>query len=208
MPVTETRYASAEFEIRTEGDSSVIEGHAAVFTSESQDLGGFVERVAPGAFAQAIGTDDVRALINHDPNLILGRSGAGTLDLAEDTQGLQFRNTLPGTSYARDLAISIERGDITQCSFSFRALQEDWSYNAQDFPLRTLQQVSLRDVGPVTFPAYLATDVVVARALESASERAGRALTLADLAPKRAPFAPSMAAYRMRLDLMRRGLGR
>ena len=202
----ETRIVEADFEVRSEGDSTVIEGHAAVFERESQDLGGFVENVAPGAFASTLG-DDVRALINHDPNLVLGRTSAGTLALSEDSTGLLFRNTLPGTSYARDLAISLQRGDISQCSFSFAVNEEEWSYNSQEFPLRTLRSVKLFDVGPVTFPAYTATDVTFARAMESVSERAGRALTLNDLMPRRNAGVDPNAALRMRLDLMRRVLG-
>jgi HK97 family phage prohead protease len=201
----ETRTFDAQFEVRSEGDSTVIEGHAAVFERESQDLGGFVERCAPGAFAATLG-DDVRALINHDPNLVLGRTSAGTLNLSEDSTGLLFRNTLPGTSYARDLAISLARGDISQCSFSFAVNEEEWGYNTQDLPLRTLRSVKLYDVGPVTFPAYLATDVAFSRAMESVSERAGHAVTLDELMPKRTVVNPN-AALRMRLDLMRRVMG-
>jgi hypothetical protein len=84
--------------------------------------------------------------------------------------------------------------------------EEEWSYNPQGFPLRTLRSVELFDVGPVTFPAYLGTDVTFARAMESVCERAGRVLTLDDLMPKRTVVTPN-TALRMRLDLMRRVLG-
>ena len=157
----ERRYYTTDFHVRTTGRRMRIAGHAAVFDSTSQDLGGFVERIAPGAFRKTLREADVRALFNHDPNLVLGRTGAGTLRLAEDRSGLAYEVELPDTTVGRDLAVSIERGDVTQSSFGFRAIADRWTRTEDGTPLRTLTEVSLHngDVSPVTFPAYLATDV-------------------------------------------------
>jgi len=157
----ERRYYTTDFEVRASGRRMRIAGHAAVFDSTSQDLGGFVERIAPGAFRKTLREADVRALFNHDPNLVLGRTGAGTLRLAEDRSGLAYEVELPDTTVGRDLAVSIERGDVTQSSFGFRAIADRWTRTEDGTPLRTLTEVSLHngDVSPVTFPAYLATDV-------------------------------------------------
>jgi uncharacterized protein len=173
----ERRLTSTEFRVRNDDAGNVIiEGYAAVFNSRSQNLGGFVEQIAPGAFKKTIKEADVKGLVNHDPNKIIGRSraGMGTLRLSEDSQGLQYEIDLPNTSYARDLAESMRRGDITESSFGFRTIKDDWGFTDDDFPLRTLQEVSLFDVSPVTYPAYLATSSAVAeRALESLAETRG-----------------------------------
>lgn len=170
MAVVERRFTTGEFEVRTTATGGVVvEGHAAVFNRYSQDLGGFVEQVAPGAFTKTIQEADVRALFNHDPNQVLGRNKAGTLRLSEDTLGLLYQVDLPDTSFARDLAVSMERGDVTQSSFGFRVMPngDDWSFTEGETPLRTLNELSLFDVSPVTYPAYLDAD----------SGIAGRALT-------------------------------
>jgi len=140
-------------------------GHAAVFNSWA-DIGGyFRERVAPGAFTRAVKEDDVRALFNHDANFILGRNTACTLLLEEDDTGLAIQIFPPDTQIARDLAVSMERGDVTQMSFGFRVKKDEWDYNTK-IPERTLLEVELFDVSPVTYPAYPTTDVGL-RAIET-----------------------------------------
>ena len=157
----------AELRIADSDGGSVIEGHAAVFDSLSETLGGifpFKEIVRKGAFNESIGKDDIRALFNHDPNYVLGRNRAGTLELVEDEVGLRVRITPPDTSWARDLQASIRRGDITQMSIGFIVEEDKWSTeNGMD--TREIRKVQLFDVSPVTFPAYTATDVGV-RAME------------------------------------------
>lgn len=152
---------------KRENNQPVIRGHAAVFNQLSQDLGGFREQIAPGAFADAIKTDDIRALFNHNPDNILGRNLAGTLHLVEDTRGLAIEIDPPDTQLARDLMVSMERGDISQMSFGFsvRPGGQDWAKNDDGVVVRTLKKVRLYDVSPVTYPAYLQTDVAV-RALQ------------------------------------------
>lgn len=141
-------------------------GHAAVFNQEIEIGRWFRERVAPGAFSRAIKEDDVRALFNHDPNFVLGRNTAGTLLMDEDRVGLAIQIFPPDTQVARDLTVSMERGDVSQMSFGFRVRKEQWDESDKDMPLRTLLEVELFDVSPVTFPAYPTTDVGL-RALEA-----------------------------------------
>ncbi|MBI4800642.1 MAG: HK97 family phage prohead protease, partial [Desulfarculus sp.] len=118
--------------------------------------------------AEAIKGDDVRALFNHDPNLILGRNLAKTLRLAEDARGLAIEIDPPDTTYAKDLITCLKRGDITQMSFGFsvRPNGQNWGKHDDGFAVRTLTGVRLFDVSPVTFPAYPQTDVA-ARALDA-----------------------------------------
>lgn len=142
-----------------EGDASrTLVGHAAVFNSLSVEMWGFQERIAPGAFADSIKDDDVRALFNHDPNLVLGRNTAGTLEMREDGKGLWIQNTLPDTQTGRDVAESVRRGDVSQMSFAFRTIDASWA-TEDGIEIRTLEKVQLFDVSPVTYPAYPTTDV-------------------------------------------------
>lgn len=165
--------SAAVTELRIEAQDSgglpVIEGHAAVFDSLSQDLGfvfPFKEKIRVGAFKASVQRDDIRALWNHDANYVLGRNRAGTLELAETAKGLKVRIYPPDTTWAKDLTESIKRGDVTQMSFGFVVESETWSVeNGED--IRMLEQVKLYDVSPVTFPAYLDTDVGVRSALDA-----------------------------------------
>jgi HK97 family phage prohead protease len=159
-----------------QGELQRIVGHAAVFNTEADILGLFSERIAPGAFARAIAEDDVRALWNHDPNYPLGRTRAGTLVLREDEVGLLTETVPPDTSYARDLLVSIGRGDVSQMSFAFRVRREEWSERATDW-LRTILEVELFDVSPVTYSAYPTTDVGVRSLAAAKQARAPRGLT-------------------------------
>lgn len=136
-----------------------IVGYSARFNELSEDLGGFREQIAPGTFKATIKNDDVRALFNHDSNYVLGRRSAGTLKLKEDEKGLWMENSPPDTQWARDLTVSIRRGDITHQSFGFNVLKDEWDESKKDNVIRTLREVKLYDVGPVTFPAYAQTDV-------------------------------------------------
>jgi len=150
----ERRTESGGVEVREEGDTVVATGYAAVFDRLSQNLGGFVERVAPGTFRSTLKQADVRALWNHEPDHLLGRSGNGTLRMVEDGKGLRYEVDLPNTTLGRDVAELLRRGDITGSSFGFRTISDDWGTTEDGYPLRTLTEVALRDVGPVAFQAY------------------------------------------------------
>jgi HK97 family phage prohead protease len=173
MKNLERRYVTDTLEMRgLPGQGAVLAGHAAVFNEETQIMAAFRERVMPGAFKKTIKEADVRALFNHDPNHVLGRNKAKTLRLSEDEAGLAYEIDLPETQFAVDLARLIERGDVTQSSFSFEMTKELWDYpkkESSDLPLRSLKEVKLWDVSPVTFPAYEGTDVDLQRALRSLS---------------------------------------
>jgi len=150
------------------GSKPGITGHAAVFNQLSDDLGGYREQIQPGAFADTIKGGDVRALWNHDPNFILARTKSGTLRLSEDREGLKIDADFPDTQFARDLLVSIERGDVDQMSFGFRVLPEGSKWHLEDGGVvRTVSAVDLFDVSPVTFAAYPQTDVGVRAELRS-----------------------------------------
>lgn len=152
----ETRYTPAE-ETRLSEDKNKLTGYAAVFNSYSQDLGGFKERIRQGAFKKTLADGaDVRALFNHDQNYILGRTKAGTLTLLENNKGLKYDLDLPNTTYANDLKESVSRGDVTQNSFGFYVVQDEWS---KDFSKREIIEAKLVDISPVTFPAYPQTSL-------------------------------------------------
>ena len=156
------------FEVRaeTDGEKKFISGYAAKFNKPSEDFGWFREIIKPGAFGRTLREGaDVRMLINHDPNLILGRTKASTLQLSEDETGLKFRCDMPDTSYARDLHVSIARGDISQCSFGFITRKQVWVEETDpEDPdemniTRELHDVDLFDTSAVTYPAYPDTEV-------------------------------------------------
>lgn len=165
MPVTELRAIEGENGLRK------ITGYAAVFNKLSDDLGYFREKIQPGAFKNTIKADDIRALWNHDSNYILGRNRSGTLSMSEDDHGLKIEIDPPDAQWARDLMTSIERGDVDQMSFGFRTITDSWQLvDGED--IRTLIEVKLFDVSPVTFPAYPDTEVGL-RSLEEHKKAAG-----------------------------------
>jgi len=154
---------TAELRVKRNGDElPKIEGYAAVFNKDSEDMG-FIERIAPGAFKNSLKTSDVRALFNHDSNIILGRKSSGTLELKEDKKGLFMSVTPPDTQLVRDMVLSpIERGDVTQQSFGFTVQSDDWDYRDNEPSIRTITEIrELFDVSPVTFPAYPDTAVAL-----------------------------------------------
>lgn len=137
-----------------------IVGYAAMFNVWSEDLGGFREMIKPGAFQGAL-LNDVRALVNHDPSLILGRTSSGTLFLNEDDIGLRVEIALPDTSYARDVVASVQRGDMDQMSFAFSVKRDDWMLSGDQIRRTILEIERLYDVSLVTYPAYPQTSAVV-----------------------------------------------
>ncbi|MFA5436655.1 MAG: HK97 family phage prohead protease [Candidatus Neomarinimicrobiota bacterium] len=152
FPVEELRAITDEAGLRH------ITGYAAVFNSLSEDLGYFREKIDPGAFAETINSDDIRALKNHNSDYVLGRNKSGTLTLSEDQRGLKIDVMPPDAQWARDLMVSIDRGDIDQMSFGFQTMADRWEI-VDGKEVRTLMKVRLFDVSPVTFPAYPDTEV-------------------------------------------------
>lgn len=140
-------------------DTATIEGHAAIYNSLSEDLGGFREKIEPGAFDSVL-DNDVRALFNHDKNMVLARTKSETLVLETDNDGLKYRFEAPDTTAGRDLTVMLDRGDVDQSSFGFRVKDDEWEERNDGTIIRTIKEVErLFDVSPVTYPAYPDTDV-------------------------------------------------
>ena len=141
-----------DLELRQEGDDNVVVGYGSVFNTLSNELGGFREIIAEGAFDGRL-KDDVRFLINHD-GLPLARTTNGTLRLSTDERGLKYEAKVANTSLGRDLVELMRNGTINQSSFAF--VVEDDSWEMRDgMNVRTINKVSrLYDVSAVTYPAY------------------------------------------------------
>lgn len=157
MRDTEQRHITGAVELRasTTGGPGVLVGYAAVFNKRSQNLGGFVEQIDPDAFNKSLGDNvPVVARFNHKDDFLLGTTESGTLVLRKDGTGLQYEVDLPDTSAGRDLAVLAKRGDVRYSSFAFQAIDDEWGFTDEDFPLRTLRAVKLVDVAPVVSPAY------------------------------------------------------
>lgn len=132
----------------------VLRGYAAKYNVLSEMMWDFQETIAPGAFDSVMG-DDVRALFNHDPNHILGRTVSSTLRISLDDVGLIYEVDLPDTSLAETVACAVERGDVTQSSFAFIVNEATWTEREDGTWLRTITSLKrLYDVSPVTYPAY------------------------------------------------------
>ncbi len=164
------RFSTFRFEMRAvDGPAPRIDGYAALYNSDSEEMGffdRFIERISPGAFDGVL-TNDVRGLVNHDPNYVLGRTKSGTLRLSADSKGLHTEITPPDTQWARDLMVSMKRGDIDQMSFGF-TVAKGGEHDEADGAVRVIDKVSrLFDVSVVTFPAYPATSVQARLYMES-----------------------------------------
>ena len=200
----ERRTHTVEMRVKDAGygkKSPTIEGYAANFNVLSEDLGGFREILMPGCFKNAIANSDIRCLFNHDPNLILGRSTSGTLRVSEDEKGLRFECDPPETTYAKDLQVSMGRGDITQCSFGFRVAEDGatWAKDSGGMWIRSIYNVEkLYDNSPVTYPAYTSTSCAV-RSLLQIKEKEENEVKLA--AEKAAEEERNLVMYFRRKEL-------
>jgi Escherichia/Staphylococcus phage prohead protease len=168
MSKIERRFVRSGVELRAsdEGDDEMsISGLAAVFDSESEDMGGWRESVMSGAFSRALREgQDIRCLRNHDPNFVLGRMKTGTLQAWESRSGLAFRCVLdPKNPEHRATHSMVKRGDMDACSFAFIAKKQEWAErrdkDGNQYALRLLQDVDVQDVSVVAYPAYRATSV-------------------------------------------------
>jgi HK97 family phage prohead protease len=167
----ERRALAAAPELRAGDKGKTIAGYAAVFNEETDIGGAFREVIAPGAFKGTLDRD-IRALVDHDSGRVIGRSKAGTLRLSEDAHGLAVEVDLPDTSDGRDLAVSLERGDISGMSFGFRVTHDEWD-ETKEIPTRTIRAVELFEVSAVAFPAYDGTELAL-RSRDQAKEEIER----------------------------------
>lgn len=183
MPITqERRYLPAEFRLaEPEAEPAKIVGYAALFDSPTVLMAGteheFVEVIRPGAFKKDLEQGaDIRALVDHDPSRILGRTTAGTLRLREDDRGLAVEIDPPDTSIGRDTITSLRRGDLDQMSFAFlpRAGGEHWNTDDEGRRVRELIDLETFDVSIVTYPAYPETSVAVRSLAAWQAKQAGR----------------------------------
>ena len=153
------RTSTSEFLTREEDDQKYIEGYFAVFNSKYDIAPGLSESIAPGAFDNTL-SGDIRALINHDTTLVLGRTKARTLELKTDSRGLWGRIQInPNDQDAMNLYERVKRGDVDQCSFGFDIVSEETEFDANDNIHWTITEVRLYEVSCCTFPAYEATSV-------------------------------------------------
>ena len=159
MEIRQLRNLPTEFQTREDGDNLSIEGYFAVFNSLYEIGPGMSESIAPGAFANTL-SGDIRALVNHDSTLVLGRTSAHTLELREDEHGLWGRISInPKDSDAMNLYERVKRGDVSQCSFGFEIIREDTEIGEDGSVHWTIQEVRLHEVSCCTFPAYESTNI-------------------------------------------------
>lgn len=159
------RTASTQFNTRDDDGKLAIEGYFAVFNSVYEIAPGMTESIAQGAFDNTL-SGDIRALINHDTTLVLGRTKAGTLQLRTDSHGLWGHIDInPNDTDAMNLYNRVQRGDVDQCSFGFDILNEETDYREDGSIHWTIKEVELYEVSPCTFPAYEETSIA-ARAKE------------------------------------------
>lgn len=159
LNIRQTRSIASKFTTREDGEALIIEGYFAVFNS-NYDIGpGMSESIAPGAFSNTL-AEDIRALVNHDTTLVLGRTSVHTLELREDERGLWGRISInPKDTDAMNLYERVKRGDVSQCSFGFEIIREDTEISEDGSVHWTIQEVRLYEVSCCTFPAYESTNI-------------------------------------------------
>ena len=146
--------------MQTSPDGSRTITGAIFYNKPSEDLGGFVEYLAPGVFSDSL-AGDILCLRDHDPTLLMGRTKSKTLAFTDDPVALRFQCKLPQTSQADSLAASIERGDLDSTSFGFRTIEDAWASDGEGNIIRTLLKVELFEVSPCSFPAYPSSSISV-----------------------------------------------
>jgi HK97 family phage prohead protease len=154
--MTRAYFNASGLEVRKVADGvPVLVGYAVRWDKLSVRIAGtFREKVQRGAFTKSLKENDIRALWNHDSSAVLGSTAAGTMRAKEDSQGLHFEIDLPDTSWGRDAAVSVSRGDVTGVSFGFNARGQVWDESDPRNIIRTLTDVDLKEISPTPFPAY------------------------------------------------------
>lgn len=201
-PESRLRASAPNAELRAvAGDSLTIEGYAVLYNVRSDPIyGRFYEIIAPGAFDRSLReSPDVRCLWNHDDGVVLGRVGAGTLEITTDDRGVWFSCQCPDSPDGRSAHASVKRGDVNQPSFLFRCREDKWTYDMVgdvEVEVRTVLDADMIEVSPVTFPAYSVNESVIARCAEFRSSRKS---------PRPASRHPDHA--RAEIELARRRMG-
>lgn len=154
-----TMNTRSEFQTREDGDNLSIEGYFAVFDSVYEIAPGLSESIDSGAFDNTL-SGDIRALINHDTTLVLGRTKANTLQLRTDSHGLWGHIDInPNDTDAMNLYERVKRRDVDQCSFGFDVVSEETDFRENGDIHWTIKEVVLYEVSPCTFPAYEQTNI-------------------------------------------------
>lgn len=162
--------AATNFTTRKDGEDLSIEGYFAVFNSNYEIGPGLSESIAPGAFSDTI-SDDIRALVNHDTTLVLGRTSSHTLEVRQDERGLWGKVKInPNDQDAMNLYARVQRGDVNQCSIGFDILDEETEYRGEDVHW-TIRAVKLYEVSACTFPAYSETTLATREADRAEMEK-------------------------------------
>src|SRR5690625_2178750 len=161
----QVRAMQAELQTRAaDGDEMVIEGYFAVYGQETELWPGAFEELAEGSFDGTLG-NDVRALVNHDTTLVLGRNKAGSLKLKSDSYGLWGRIQInPNDTDAVNIYERVKRGDVDQCSFGFNILAEETDWRDDGTVKWTVTEIDLHEVSVCTFPAYEQTGIQARKA--------------------------------------------
>jgi HK97 family phage prohead protease len=150
------------------GETRTAAGYAVLYDQEANVFDIWIETIAPGAFDKSLQERDVLAVHSHDTGRVVGRKNAGTLTLRSDSKGIAFENPLPDTSDGRDLAVQIDRGDISGMSFGFRATKQEWD-DASDPPRRRILEGELYEITYTPMPVWKQTEVGL-RSLEGARQ--------------------------------------
>lgn len=159
--IRQTRSLQTELKSRAEPDGQdlFIEGYFAVFNRQTELWPGAYEEIAPEAFDETL-SNDIRALVNHDTTLVLGRNKAGTLELKTDNYGLWGRVKInPNDTDAMNIYERVKRGDVDQCSFGFNIIEEETEWRDDGTVKWRLKKIDLHEVSICTFPAYEDTGV-------------------------------------------------
>jgi uncharacterized protein len=155
----QTRTAQTEWQVREDTENPIIEGYFAVFNSNYEMGFDMSESIAPGAFTNSI-SGDIRALINHDTTLVLGRTTAHTLEVRQDEHGLWGKISInPKDTDAMNLYERVKRGDVSQCSFGFEIVSEETDFRDDGSIHWTITEARVHEVSVCTFPAYEDTGV-------------------------------------------------
>jgi len=160
----QTRSMPSQLRAEVDCEERYIEGYFAVFNQQTELWRGAFEEIAPEAFSETLG-NDIRALINHDTTLVMGRNKAGTLELRADSHGLWGRIRINShDSDAMNMYERVKRGDVDQCSFGFNVIQEETDFREDGTVKWTLRKIDLHEVSVCTFPAYAETGVQARKA--------------------------------------------
>lgn len=205
----EKRSLCTELRAESQGDEMALVGRACSYNMLSRDLGNFREQIAPGAFSRSMSAPDFdcKALFNHDPSQVLGRTANGTLSLSDSASGLNFRVQLNAKSQAhRDLWESVKRGDVSECSFAFTCDDDEWDSIQQDgatIARRTVKSARLLDVSAVTYPAYAGgATAVSARSFDYGSAPETREALLARVLGQPATWEQQKRAHELAMEIL------